>query len=257
MQGGEPLLEVNQELARYPQEFFSVYGLLENDLSMSGHNEMLHGGASPRGRTTAEEIITRRSMLGAQQQFIVLMLENALSQLFTKTRNHILQYKPVEDWLDLGNAFGDPDADPDKREVIEQTKREFLDMFQRRKEIRYAMVNEPNMPVTGVTAAYKRTRESEALGSLFKMLFENPVAGLLMGLDPSQVATELLWRIDGIDPDKLMLQPVNERQEIIQQAMAQVFAVSVGAQPGGGEEKPASPGGGTVGTMSPGVQGRK
>jgi len=254
------IFEVNQELSTINPQLFDMYKTMESDFAMSGHNELLHGGASPRGRTTAEEVMTRRTMLGSQQRFIILMLEDALSQVFTKTRNHILQYMPTEQWLDIGNALGDENQqglEPEKAQGIRAAKQEFLKKFWEGGEIRYAMVNEPNMVVSGVTAAYKRTQESEALSSLFRLFFENPLALLAMGLDPGKIAEEFLWRIDGVDPDKLLLMPEDERQATISSAIEMVVGSSQqGANKPTG--RPARAGATpTVATAPQSVQGRK
>jgi len=251
--GNAELLSVNNQLATFPQEMFGVMGMLEADYNMSGHSEMLHGGAAPKGRTTAEEIQTRRQMLGAQQQFMVLMLENALSKLFTKVRNNILQYMPPERWLDMGRAFGDetdPKLSPEKKQQIIQMKQGFTEAWKANKGIAYSMVREPNLMVNGITAAYKRTKESEALGNMMAMTFQNPMSTLLMGVDPSRLASEFLWRIDGIDPDKLLLSPPDEREAIVQGIMANTFGRMAAPQeapvgkmadtPVGGQGNPAT-----------------
>jgi len=266
---GENVLEVNDALSRFNPEVLSVLGVFEGDMAMSGHNELLHGGASPRGRTTAEEIITRRTMLGAQQQFLVQMLETALSKLFTKVRNHILQYQPVEDWLDLGTVFGDntdPALPPEKAQEIAARKEAFMKFFKGKEgeALRYAMVREPNVIISGVTAAYKRTQESEALSMVMKLFFENPLAAFAMGIDPARVGKEFLWRIDGIDPNALIVADEEQRRAIIETAVQAITSIALGqagqaGMQGVGGQAEVAPAGAPpgVGAVSPGVQGRK
>ena len=233
------VLEVNEQLSGINQQMFVVRDVFVREADRSGDNDMLHGMAAPTSRTSAKEIQTRRDMAGAQVNQIITSIERfVLTPLITKIRNSILQYETADMWLDVRSVFGVDEQIDDKGMPLspetlaerERRMKAFMDELNLNENLRYRLVNEPDVVVTGMSAGLKKANELATLKELLTLLMSQPEFDGISGTRIRDVLFELLSSLPGINANKLMTVPEEERQAIIREAVAMKAQVKEAAK---------------------------